>query len=344
MPDEPIVHTCPACGQQTTALLPSWPTAKASLRVILTAILVVVVPAGFALATVSQRRPRVPVEIDPSPLGYTWSLLLFVVPLIALIRWHHGRHENPREKHSLWISFLLLFGLGVLLDVVFGSLFFTFPNDKATIGFQIPVVGGTVPIEEFGFYSAGFGAILMTYVWAKEYWLSAYTPNHPMVGERRKLRSLVKIDWRGIPWMLGLFAAGWLFKKYGPVAEHDGFPGYFLFLLVTGILPEMLFNKAIRHRVNWEAMHFTVVLLLPVSLLWEGSLGVPYQWWGYKPEQMLGVNIRALSGLPIEEILLWIAVGYAGITVYEFIRIWYGLGSAQRVPPTATGTVQAPTS
>jgi hypothetical protein len=54
-------------------------------------------------------------------------------------------------------------------------------------------------------------------------------------------------------------------------------------------------------------------------------LGVPYGWWGYKDEQMLGLTINALSGLPIEEIFLYLIVGYAGINVYEVIRQWYGI-------------------
>ncbi len=40
---------------------------------------------------------------------------------------------------------------------------------------------------------------------------------------------------------------------------------------------------------------------------------------------MLGISINALSGLPIEEPFLWFAVSYAGVTIYEVIKMHEGL-------------------
>jgi hypothetical protein len=39
---------------------------------------------------------------------------------------------------------------------------------------------------------------------------------------------------------------------------------------------------------------------------------------------MLGIRIHALSDLPIEELLLWVVVSYAGVTIYEVFRLKLG--------------------
>src|SRR2546430_12778414 len=43
-----------------------------------------------------------------------------------------------------------------LLDLLFGNTFFIFPNKAATLGCNIPALGGAIPIEEFVFYLTGF--------------------------------------------------------------------------------------------------------------------------------------------------------------------------------------------
>ena len=313
------------------------PHAQKALRTIFIMLAVILLPGAFALSTVDGARPMVPLGGNPSPHGYTWSLLFFIVPTVVLVNWHRRRYTGKEERRSLWLTFLALFALGCLLDIVFGTMFFTFLNADATLGIRVPVVGGTVPIEEFGFYSFGFAAILMTYVWASKEWLAAYTPA-TRVGPRPSFWSLVHFKW-GVVWTyLALLAGGVLFKRFWPSGTHGGFPGYYAFLLTTGALPTLLFYETIRDSVNWEAMNFTVMLLLPVSLCWEGVMGVPYSWWGYKPALMLGLSIDALSGLPIEEIFLWLVVGYAGINVYEVFRQWYGLARVQPDTPLKSHT------
>ena len=320
----PLHPATPPGDEESTPTPALRPHAGRALRTIFIMLAVMLLPGAFALSTVDGVRPMVPLAGNPSPHGYTWSLLFFIVPTVVLIRWHHRKYSGRADRRSLWFSFLALFAVGCLLDIVFGTMFFTFDNIDATLGIRFPVVGGTVPIEEFGFYSFGFAAILLTYVWASKAWLAAYTPAMRVV-PRPSFWSLVHFKW-GVVWTyLALLAAGILFKRFWPSSNREGFPGYFAFLLTTGALPTLLFYDTIRDSVNWEAMNFTVMLLLPVSLLWEGVLGVPYSWWGYKPAQMLGLTIDALSGLPIEEIFLWIVVGYAGINVYEVFRQWYGL-------------------
>ena len=54
------------------------------------------------------------------------------------------------------------------------TLFFIFPNKAATLGCEIPALGGAIPIEEFVFYLAGFMLVLLSYIWCDEYWMAAY--------------------------------------------------------------------------------------------------------------------------------------------------------------------------
>jgi hypothetical protein len=61
---------------------------------------------------------------------------------------------------------------------------------------------------------------------------------------------------------------------------------------------------------------------LLISLLWEATLAVPYQWWDYQPKQMMGLRIGAWAGLPIEAVCVWIAVTYTTVVVFEILRLW----------------------
>ena len=68
----------------------------------------------------------------------------------------------------------MLTPLGFLLDLLFGNAFFVFPNKPATLGWEIPALGGAIPIEEFVFYLAGFMLVLLSYNWCDEHWMAAY--------------------------------------------------------------------------------------------------------------------------------------------------------------------------
>ena len=56
--------------------------------------------------------------------------------------------------------------------------------------------------------------------------------------------------------------------------------------------------------------------------MWEARLGVPYGWSGFQQPQMLAIFITAWSRLPIVEVVVWIAVTYATVIVYEVVRRW----------------------
>ena len=46
---------------------------------------------------------------------------------------------------------------------------------------------------------------------------------------------------------------------------------------------------------------------------------MPYGWWGYCDEQMLGLVVKPLCDLPIEAVLVWSLVSRMTALVYEVI-------------------------
>ena len=87
-------------------------------------------------------------------------------------------------------------------------------------------------------------------------------------------------------------------------------------------VPTMFLYKAVAQFVNWRALTLTVILLLLVSLMWEATLAIPYGWWAYKSESMLGIMLPAWTNLPIEAVLLWLVAAWQTIFCYEFLRIF----------------------
>jgi hypothetical protein len=62
-------------------------------------------------------------------------------------------------------------------------------------------------------------------------------------------------------------------------------------------------------------------------LLWEVTLALPYGWWEYRDNILIGLQIGAWSGLPIEAVCVWLAVTFTTVITYEVIKIWKALGT-----------------
>src|SRR5215813_358067 len=133
-----------------------------------------IVPAAIALRTVVHPAILQATSDNPTPLGYTWSLVLFIAPIAALGWWFACRPDLRFPRKAFWRTIAALTPLGFLLDLLFGNVFFIFPNKSATLGWEIPALGGTIPVEEFVFYLAGFMLVLLSYIWCDEYWMAAY--------------------------------------------------------------------------------------------------------------------------------------------------------------------------
>lgn len=304
-------------------------------------ILTIILPAFLTLRTVDRPRPLMSVHDNPSPLGYTWSLTLFVIPVIVLA-WWFGRHPLlASQRRAFWLTIAVLVPIGALLDLLLGCAFFTFENHHAVLGVWVPARGGHVPIEEFGFYTFGFLAILMTYIWCDEYFLEKYNiPDYKVLA--RDVPRVVQLYWPALGIGAVLAAAAIGFKR-GLSAHPEGLPGYMLFLIGAAIVPTLLLYRAARPFLNWRALTFTYFLLLLVSLLWEATIAVPYRWWGYKDAAMTGIFIGPWSNLPIEEPILWSVVTFATVNWYEAMKVFLAMEGTNREalfgkrkpPPTA---------
>ncbi len=276
----------------------------------------VVLPTVLTLATIREPRPMMPVDGDPTPYGYTVSLGFWIIPALAMALWFLARKDIAvPDKKAFYTVLVLLPAIGGILDVLFATRFFTFVNLDATLGIMVPVVGGEVPLEEFVFYVMGFVVILLAYVWVKVTWLESRgrMPTPP--------RGILHLHWPSLLLSAALVAAGVLYKWYGPHDHHEGFPGYFTFLVLAAFSPVVLMYRSVKALISWRAFSLVMFATVGVSMLWEASLAIPYQWWGYQSEQMLGVFIPGWTDLPVEAALLWLVVTWATVTWYEAFRV-----------------------
>jgi hypothetical protein len=228
---------------------------KQAFQIIFLIVALLGLPAAFTLHTVVE--PGV-LEINsdnPTPCGYTWSLLLFVVPLAVLGAWFAGRLDLVLARKSFWRTIAVLAPLGCGLDLLFGNAFFTFSNQRATLGLGIPAVGGPIPVEEFVFYLTGFMLVLLSYIWADEWWVAAYNiPDY-----RAAARGLPRIARFHFPSVLlgaALIAAAVIFKKSFSTSP-EGFPWYFTYLTAVSIVPSAGFFHTAQPFINWRAFSFT---------------------------------------------------------------------------------------
>jgi hypothetical protein len=74
--------------------------------------------------------------------------------------------------------------------------------------------------------------------------------------------------------------------------------------------------------INWRAFAFTLTWIVLVSLVWEATLALPYGWWGYHDDAMMGVFVGAWSDLPLEAVLVWLAVTFTTVIIFEAVKIW----------------------
>jgi len=277
-------------------------------------------PAAITLNTVQEPGKLILSTSNPTPHGYTWSLLLFVIPTIVIAFWLLPSEHVKFSRSSFWRTIGLLAPFGCGLDFFFAHRFFTFPNSAATLSVGAPALGAPVPVEEYIFYITGFITVLLLYIWLDEYWLAAYNvPDYS--GQAKMMPRLLQFHPGSAIAGVLLIAGAIVFKKFFS-ASREGFPGYFTFLVSAGLLPAASFYPVAKRFINWRAFSLTLFFILLVSLLWEATLALPYGWWGYQPNQMVGISIRGWSGLPIEAVFVWIAVTYATTVVFEVVKIW----------------------
>jgi hypothetical protein len=284
-----------------------------------------IIPAALALRSVIHPVFLQATSDNPTPFGYTWSLTLFVVPIGVLAWWFARRPDLKFPRKAFWRAIAVLTPVGFLLDLLFGNAFFSFPNKTATLGCEIPALGGTIPIEEFIFYLTGFMLVLLTYIWCDEYWMAAY--NVPDYKEAAKdIPRIVRFHFASVALGVLLIAAAIVYRKFLS-GTPEGFPWYFIYLVCASLIPSAGFFRTAQQFINWRAFSFTFFLFLLISLLWEVTLALPYGWWEYRRNILSGLHIGAWSGLPVEAVCVWLAVSFTTVITYEVIKIWKALGT-----------------
>ena len=295
------------------------PSPRTSLQIVFGILIMIAVPAAITLHT-AHVSPVVDRSLpDLTPYGYTISLLLFVVPIGVIALWFLPKEGVDISKQSFLRTIALLFPLGAGLDFFCAHLFFTFPNRNATLRLDAPALGGGVPIEEYIFYLTGFIAVLLIYVWLDEYWLAAYSI--PVDADHRTTFARLLHFHPGSLLAGTVLIVGAIVWRIWIVVT-PGFPWYFIFLVAVAMGPSTLLLPSALPVVNWRAFGLTFFLILLISLLWEATLALPYGWWAFQDPQMLGIYITAWSRLPLEEVLVWCAVTYSTVIVYEVVRRW----------------------
>lgn len=295
------------------------------IRVIIGMLLCVAIPTALTHATIRVPVREMHTSQNPTPLGYTVSLLLFLVPVLVISRWHLSRGNAFDRRAFLW-SGAFMAGIGGLLDVLFGSAFFEFHNRGAVLGLRLPAwswqemgwMGGYLPVEEFAFYILGAIFMASAYLWACENWVSAYgRPDYHEAA--RAHQRIVELSPTAVGIWLAIFAAGLAYRAL----NGGGLPGYFVFIMTAGALPTVVLIRTVKRFVNWHGMVFAFFSLVFISVIWEASLAVPYRWWSYREDQMLGIFIHGWSDLPLEAVMVWTIGVWDAVLIYECFRVFF---------------------
>src|SRR6266567_2180067 len=99
------------------------PSPRASFLLIVGILVMIAIPAALTLHTA-----RIAPAIDSSAqnvthYGYTVSLLLFIVPILAISIWFLPNAGVHVSRRSFWRTIGILFPLGVILDFFFARFF-----------------------------------------------------------------------------------------------------------------------------------------------------------------------------------------------------------------------------
>ena len=292
---------------------------RRAASVVVYLICILVIPVAMTLHSVTTPATVIQNSDNPTPFGYTISLSLFIFPMTALLFWMLRLKTLTFQKKAFLYCTALLAPTGIVLDVLFGNVFFTFENHTAVLGINFPALGGHLPIEEIIFYITGFTTVLLVYIWCDEYWFERYNvPDY--TAESPKLDKVLQFHWPSVAIGLGLIVLAVAYKKLF-TQSAGGFPWYFVYITVVALIPSLAFYQSAKQFINWRAFSFTFFIMVLISLIWEATLALPYHWWGFQDRAMMGIFIGAWHNLPIEEIVVWFSVSYASIIIYETIKI-----------------------
>ena len=97
-------------------------------RIVPLMVVMVAIPAALTLRTVLAPATLEVASPDPTPHGYTWSLLLFVFPLAVLHWWFLSHPRFTFERTAYWLTVGLLAPTGFILASCSVTRFSRFPT------------------------------------------------------------------------------------------------------------------------------------------------------------------------------------------------------------------------
>jgi hypothetical protein len=264
----------------------------------------------------------IPLALDAiGRLTYFTSLIFWGIPILYL--WPvfiliTSSGTGRRRRALRWTAGTIVV-LGIVLDFVLGYLTLRFPGCSDATGASpylwcLPAVRSRIPIEELLFYAMGPVAIVLVYACADELWLSRYNPKDDLLHLK-----LIQLSPRLMFVAAGAAVAALLLWR---VNGH--FPTYFVFISAGALLPAIFLYRAIGHLTNWPAFAVTTLYVIVTSLIWEVTLAIPREWWGYEASGMVGLTIGAWSRgdaiFPVEAAAVWLFAPFSSILTYEFAK------------------------
>jgi hypothetical protein len=273
--------------------------------------------------------------------GYTKSLILILIPLLFLAWWYvKVRDQKHLRQFFMPLSLTILFTavVWVLLDIEFANKLFLFPDPRSHIFWLIPgyVWAGScqtfwtllkascykpnIPLEEVLFYVGSGLTMNLMYMWAAEDFYSEYSaPPEKYEKDKDNPKSIIQLNWKIIGAAGLLFVAACWFKS---IRNPEGMvPWYLLAELTLTLLPVAALYNRVAPFTNPQAFFFVVMLQILVSLIWEGTLALPYGWWNYQRSAMTGIFIVPWSRLPLEATFLWLSAGWSAMLLYEATKL-----------------------
>ena len=264
----------------------------------------------------------VPLGLDAvGRLTYFTSLAFWGIPILYLWPVFNTltAEGTGRRRRAMRYAAGTIVVLGIVLDFLFGFLTLRFPGCSEPAGSSpylwcLPAVHGSVPIEELLFYALGPVAMVLVYACCDERWLSEYNPADDLLDLK-----LIQPSPR-----LAIVAVGAAVTALVLWRVNGTLPAYFMFISAGAVLPAMFLYRAIGHLINWPAFAVTTLYVIVTSLIWEVTLAIPRQWWGYEPSGMMGLTIAAWSRddaiFPVEAAAVWLFAPFSSVLTYEFAK------------------------
>ena len=92
------------------------PSPSVSAGIVIAMLVMVIAPAALTLHSVQFPGKLVSTTPNPSPHGYTWSLSLFIIPILVIAVWFLPSEGLEIPQRAFWRTIGILAPVGFLLD------------------------------------------------------------------------------------------------------------------------------------------------------------------------------------------------------------------------------------